>query len=128
MTAVPADPATAAGPEVRAVSAGRGGPGLEAAATAIGVTQDELRTALESGQSIADVAKSKGKDPQVVIDALVAAAKTRLDADVAAGRITQAEADTRLKDETDHITDQVNNVRPTPPAKPDAGSTTTTTS
>ena len=55
------------------------------AATAIGITQDELKTALEGGQTIAAVAQSKGKDPQVVIDALVASAKTRLDAEVASG-------------------------------------------
>ena len=74
---------------------GAGGKNLDTAATAIGVTQDQLRQALESGQSIADVAKSNGKDPQVVIDALVAAAKTHLTAEVTAGRITQAQADSR---------------------------------
>ena len=42
---------------------GRGGPGignLDAAAKALGVTADELRTALQGGKSLADIAKSKG--------------------------------------------------------------------
>ncbi|MEI7619543.1 MAG: hypothetical protein WCK14_13080 [Actinomycetota bacterium] len=71
---------------------GRGrGAGLEAAATALGITADELRTELQSGKTIADVATAKGVNVQTVIDALVAEAKTR-------------------------ITDMVNGVRPAAPA------------
>src|SRR3954454_9792050 len=44
---------------------------LDAVTTALGMTPEELRTALESGKSIADVATDKGIDPQTVIDALV---------------------------------------------------------
>lgn len=80
---------------------GRGrGAGLEAAATALGITADELRTELQGGKSIADVATAKGVNVQTVIDALVAEAKTR-------------------------ITDMVNGVRPAAPAdQPDAPATT----
>ena len=80
---------------------GRGrGAGLEAAATALGITADELRTELQGGKSIADVATAKGVNVQTVIDALVAQAKTR-------------------------ITDMVNGVRPAAPAdQPDAPATT----
>jgi nucleotide-binding universal stress UspA family protein len=46
---------------------------VEAVTTALGMTPEELRTALESGTSIADVAADKGVDVQTVIDALVAA-------------------------------------------------------
>lgn len=52
---------------------------LAAAAEALGVTEDELRTALEDGQSIADVAEAQGVDLQTVIDALVAQATERLE-------------------------------------------------
>src|SRR3954454_21105022 len=81
----------------------RGGPHggrLDAtvAATAIGISEADLRTALESGQSLAEVATAHGVDPQKVIDALVADAQTHLAADVASGRITQAEADERGAD------------------------------
>ena len=93
---------------------GRGviGQGLEAAASALGVSEDELRTALQDGQTLAQVAESKGVDPQTVIDALVAEAKSHLDEKVAAGDITQEQADSRLADVTERITDLVNNGRP----------------
>src|SRR3954447_26598046 len=49
-----------------------GGVDLETAATALGITPDELRTELEAGKTIAQVAGEKGVDVQTVIDALVA--------------------------------------------------------
>jgi hypothetical protein len=61
-----------------------GGVQLEVAAEAIGITEDELRTALEGGQSIAQVAEANGVDVQVVIDAMVAAATERLEAAIEA--------------------------------------------
>jgi len=59
---------------------GRGGhgPGLTAAAKAIGISEADLQTALRSGQSIAQVAQSKGVDPAVVITAMVEEAKAKL--------------------------------------------------
>ena len=56
------------------------GDSLAAAAEAIGITEDDLRTALEDGQSIAQVAEAEGVDVQIVIDALVADATDRLEA------------------------------------------------
>src|SRR5947209_6703515 len=47
----------------------RGGPGfgnLDAPAKALGMTADDLRTALQGGKSLADIAKSKGIDPAKV--------------------------------------------------------------
>jgi transposase-like protein len=57
------------------------GPGqqLSGAAEAIGITEDELRTALEGGQSIAQVAEANGVDVQTVIDAMVAEGTERLE-------------------------------------------------
>jgi hypothetical protein len=97
---------------------GRGmfGKGLDAAATALGMSEDDLRTALHGGQTIAQVAESKGVDVQTVIDALVADVKTHLDSEVASGDITQEQADTRLGEATQRITDMVNNGMP---ARPD---------
>jgi hypothetical protein len=88
----------------------RGGRGarMEAISEVLGVTHEELHTALQGGQSIADVAKDKGVDVQKVTDALVAEAKTRLDQAVTNGRLTQAEADTRLAEITTKITELVN--------------------
>jgi len=82
---------------------GRGRARLEALTTAaqtIGVTVEELRTALQDGQTIAQVATANGVDVQDVIDALVADATANLE---------------------QRITDMVNGVRPTPPSDaPDA--------
>lgn len=66
---------------------------LGAAAQSLGMTVDELHTALHDGQTIADLAVAKGTTEQVVQDAALAAAKTTLDQAVAAGTITQVQAD-----------------------------------
>ena len=98
---------------------GRGhrGEHLEAAATALGMTADELRTELKAGTTIAQVAADRGVDVQDVIDALVAEVKEHLDEEVASGEHTQEEADAKLAEATARITDRVNNGKPDmPPA------------
>jgi hypothetical protein len=65
--------------------AGRPGPHvhrgehLAAAADAIGITEEELRAALEDGQSIAQVAEANDVEVQAVVDAMVAAATEQLE-------------------------------------------------
>ena len=83
---------------------GRGGPGarggrgmgLTAAATALGVTVEELRTAVQGGQTVAQVAASKGVDVQKVIDAMVADYTAKEQAEVVTGEHTQAEVDAKI--------------------------------
>ena len=87
------------------------GPGLAAAATAIGIGEDELRTALRSGQSIAQVAQSRNVDVQKVIDAIVAGARQRIAEKVQSGDLTQAQADERVANLTQRVTDMVNRTR-----------------
>ena len=77
---------------------------LDAAAEVLGLTLDDLRTALRDGTSLADLAEQKGIDQQKVIDALVAGVKSHLDQAVADGKLTQAEADERLQGATERIT------------------------
>ncbi|MEA2622603.1 MAG: hypothetical protein QOH61_1513, partial [Chloroflexota bacterium] len=67
-------------------------------ADAIGITEADLITALDGGQTMAQVAAANNVDVQVVIDALVADGQSELDAQVAAGSLTQAEADARAAD------------------------------
>jgi len=71
--------------------------GVEAAATALGMTTAELRTEFRAGKSLKDVAAAKGVDYDTVSAAVVAAVKTDLDALVRAGTITQARADRVLE-------------------------------
>lgn len=66
---------------------------LEAAATYLGVERAELREALRSGKSLADVAREQGKSVDGLVTALTKAATDRLDAAVAAGRLTDAQRD-----------------------------------
>src|SRR5215218_5312034 len=79
-----------------------GGPGghgfghLAAAATYLGLSETELRTQLDAGKTLADVAKAQGKTVDGLVAALVADEKKELDAAVSAGRLTQAQADEML--------------------------------
>ena len=58
------------------------------------------------------MAEAQGVDVQAVIDAMVAGVKEHLDEKVASGDLTQAEADERLAEATERITDLANNGRP----------------
>ena len=76
---------------------GWGAVDLTAAAEALGLTEDELTTALGvDGTTLSDVAADQGVDTSVLVDALVAAGTERIDAAVADGRLTQEEADERI--------------------------------
>jgi hypothetical protein len=90
----------------------KGGPQLDAAASALGITADELRTQLESGKTIAQVASDRGVNVQTVIDAVTADENAEIDAALAAGKITQAQADEMKANAAQHAADIVNGVRP----------------
>ncbi len=86
--------------------------GLDAAAKYLGLSETELRSRLESGKSLAAVAKAEDKSVSGLVDAMVSDAKTHLDADVKAGRLTQSQEKQMLSDLKSHLTDFVNGVRP----------------
>jgi len=67
------------------------------AATALGMSSEDLTSALKDGQTLKQVAESRRAEPQKVIDALVAAADERIDAAVTSGRLDALRAD-RLKE------------------------------
>lgn len=77
---------------------GHGGPGkhLAAAAEVIGTTVEELRTALEGGQSLAQVAEGNGVSRDDLVAGLVARAREHLAGHVEDGDVTQEQADERL--------------------------------
>lgn len=81
---------------------------LDAAASYLGVAPSELRTQLQSGKTLADVAKAKDRSVEGLVSALVAAEKKKLDAAVASGRITQEQADRFLSSAKQRLTDLVN--------------------
>jgi hypothetical protein len=112
-----ADALKEARPDHLSVHPGPWGPGggflfgpalLDDAAEAIGVDDDELLDALRDGETIAELARENGVDPQDVIDALAAEVQARLDAAVEDGDIDQDAADERLAEATERITEFVN--------------------
>jgi hypothetical protein len=90
--------------------------GLEAATSYLGVSEASLRSSLESGKTLAQVAKQKGKSVDGLVAAMVADAKAQLAAAVKAGRLTQAESDAMQADLKARITELVNHA---PPARPE---------
>ena len=78
----------------------------------LGLEPDELGDLLRDGQSLAEVATAQGVDVQTVIDALVNDVKEHLDEAVANERLTQEEADAKLAEITERITEMVNTARP----------------
>jgi polyhydroxyalkanoate synthesis regulator phasin len=83
--------------------------GLDTAAKALGMTEDELRTALQAdGASLAKVAQDRGVDVQTVVDALAADVRERVTQAVQEGHLTQEQADQRLADLQQQVTDWVN--------------------
>jgi hypothetical protein len=100
---------------------GPGGPGWhhrhpgfdgEVLAGLLGVDVETLRSDLRDGKTVAEIAGEQGVEVQSVIDSLVAEAKAHLDLSVESGRLTQEEADAKLAEVTERITDFVNNGRP----------------
>jgi len=75
----------------------------------LGITEADLKTRMQAGDSLATIAGSK-KD--ALIAALVAFENKEIDALVTAGKLTSAQATTAKADVTARVTDQVNNTRP----------------
>jgi hypothetical protein len=80
---------------------------LAAAAKYLGLDESDLRTKLEGGQSLADVAKAQGKDLAGLEQAILDAAKADLDKAVADKKLTQSQADDILGALKDHVGDLV---------------------
>ncbi|WP_104527989.1 hypothetical protein [Blastococcus saxobsidens] len=92
---------------------GGGGLSLAAAATALDMTEDELRTALEpEGTTLAEVAEAEGVPVGDLVAALVQAREERVTQAVEDGRLTQEEADEVLADVEERVTERVNSEAP----------------
>jgi hypothetical protein len=91
--------ASPGGPGVGGPGGPRGGFGfgvqgdpLAAAATFLGTTTADLRTKMQGGQTLAQIATAAGKTRDALIAALVADATTKIEAAKTAGTITAAQA------------------------------------
>jgi len=109
------------GVKAKKVDAAPGGPhgrgpgmreGLDAAASALGMTADELRTELQSGKSVAQVAQDRGVNLDDVKNAIVTEATGRIDQAVSAGKLTQEQADKAKAALGQRIDDLLNGTKP----------------
>jgi hypothetical protein len=74
-------------------AAGLQGTTHDAIATALGMSSDELFTAMRSGKTVAQLAQEKGVELEAVVKAALEAHDKALDAQVQAGRLSQEQAD-----------------------------------
>lgn len=81
---------------------------LSGAADYLGLTEGQLRTKLESGLSLAHVAKARGKSVDGLKQALANAVQKKLDELVVEGRLTQSQAGDMLSRFKSHLDDLVN--------------------
>jgi hypothetical protein len=79
--------------------------GLETAATTLGITEDELRTQLEDGSTLGEIADEAGVDRATLVADLVAVAQAELAERVAAGDLTQERADEISADLQERVTE-----------------------
>jgi hypothetical protein len=96
------------GPPVRARGRPGDGPGTAAILSYLGLTQAQLRTGLRGGLTLAEIATGQGKTVSGLAAAIVADAKTHLDAAVTAGQLTVAQESTILADIGSHVAGVVN--------------------
>jgi hypothetical protein len=90
---------------------------LAAAAGYLGISAAQVRSELRSGHTLAQLAAaSPGRSQAGLVEALVAARKTALAAEVAAGTITQAQANAITGKLARRVTAQVTRVHHTHPA------------
>jgi hypothetical protein len=81
---------------------------LHTVAETLGLTVEELGTALMDGESLADIAVANGAEPEDLVDVFMAEAQSRLDAAVADGRLTAEEAAEKAAVIESRITKMVN--------------------
>ena len=89
--------------------------GLDAAATYLGLTEDQLQSRLESGKTLAEIAKAQNKSVSGLEDALVKRAQDKLDQAVKDGDLTKAQEQQILSKLKQHVDDLVNGKVPEPP-------------
>lgn len=85
---------------------------LQDAASAIGISEQTLRTDLQGGKSVAQVATANGKTAQDVINALVTDETSTIDGLVSSGKLTSSQATTLKSHLTQMVTTFVNRTRP----------------
>lgn len=83
--------------------------GMDTASEALGLDRDELKDALHSGKTLADLAEEQGVEVDALVGDLVAAARERLAEAVAGGELTEdraAELEAELQERIDALVEE----------------------
>jgi hypothetical protein len=83
---------------------------LSAAVDALGMTIDEVRTALAAGTSLAGIAEARGVTEEALIDALLNPVIERIERAVERGHLTDEEAAEALEKATRRAQDAIKQV------------------
>jgi hypothetical protein len=78
----------------------------------IGLTPEEMRTAIRDGSSLADLAADAGVTSDQLLDAMLSGVQEHLAERVAEGDLTQEQADERLARATERATAVIEGERP----------------
>jgi hypothetical protein len=84
---------------------------LADAAEYLGLTRAQLRTQLNQGKTLAEVARDRDKSVNGLVDKLVEGKKARIEDAVEDGRLTRRQADEILAELEERVTELVNNGR-----------------
>lgn len=104
--------------ELRGFGRGRGFRAIQQVAEFLELTPEEMREALAEYDTLADLAAANGSSGDELVAFLIDKVEEHLAQAVADGRITQEEADEKLADAEEHITDMVNSDIPEPGDRP----------
>lgn len=88
---------------------------LEGAADYLGLTEDELHERLQDGRTLAEIARAEGRSVDGLKDALLDAARERLDEAVEDGPLTEEQRDELLRGLESRIDDLIEGRLPPPP-------------
>ena len=93
---------------------GHRGPNFGAVAEFLGMETEDFRAALQEYDTLADLAAANGSGAEELIDFMVSQAEERLAQAVEDGKIDQTEADEKLAEIEEKITEKVNSEIPEP--------------
>ncbi len=94
------------------------GKNMEEVAAILKLTEEELRTQVRSGKTLAEIATAQKVDIKLVISSIVANIKTHIAEELASGEITEEQADKKLANVETKVTEMVNSL---PPARGERG-------
>jgi hypothetical protein len=93
---------------------GHRGPGFGAVAEFLDMEAEDFRAALQEYDTLADLAEGNGSSAEDLVDFMVSQAEERLAQAVEDGKIDQTEADEKLAEIEEKITEKVNSEIPEP--------------